>query len=553
MKSTEHPEAFTISGNLADVVAGRIFPATLHVRGGRIVRIEPKSRKQRRYIIPGLVDSHVHIESSMLTPAEFARVALTHGTVAAVCDPHEIANVLGMGGIRYMIENARTSPFRFSFGAPSCVPATTFETSGAAIGVPEIEALLAMDEISHLGEVMNYPGVIARDPAVMAKIDAAKRAGKPVDGHAPGLRGDALAAYVSAGIATDHETSDLEEAMEKLSLGMKVLIRQGSAARDFPALHGIIDHRGGMCMFCSDDMHPDELLRGHMDVLVRDAIRLGHDPITVLRCASLNPARHYGLSVGLLQEGDPADFLVVDDLDAFTVQETYCRGRLAARGGASLLHCVTQQAVNAFHAVPMEEAAFAVRARIGAVNVMEAGDGSLTTGRSVEEPLVRGGYAVSDPGRDILKIAVVNRYRESPPALAFIRGFGLKRGACASSVAHDSHNIVAVGVEDADICRAVNTVIGNRGGLAVASGSLTESLRLPIAGLMSDAEGPQVAAGYARLQKLTGELGSPLSAPFITLSFMALLVIPRLKLSDRGLFDAEWFVFTPLWTDADRD
>ncbi|MCU0576935.1 MAG: adenine deaminase [Desulfobacterota bacterium] len=544
---------FEVSGNLVDVVSGRIMPATIHVQAGRIARVVPESGRYERYLTPGLVDAHVHVESSMLSPAEFARIALTHGTVAAVCDPHEIANVLGMTGVRYMVDSARTTPFRFSFGAPSCVPATPYETSGAAIDAPEIGTLLESREISHLGEVMNYPGVIARDPAVMAKIEAAKRAGKPVDGHAPGLKGDALVSYVAAGITTDHETISLAEAIEKLSLGMKILIREGSAARDFSVLHDLLDYRSDMCMFCSDDKHPDDLLRGHMDALVREALRKGHDPVKVLRCASLNPVRHYGLGVGLLQEGDPADFLVVDDLEEFTVRETYAHGRLVARGGSTLLGHVRPEAVNVFHAGTMQAPDFFLRAQGGAVNVMEAEDGSLLTGWNAVTPLTREGYAVSDPDRDILKIAVVNRYSRNPPALAFVRGFGLRRGAIASSVAHDSHNIIAVGVDEADLCRAVNTVIENRGGLAVAAGALCESLLLPIAGLMSDADGWQVAERYGQLQRLAGELGSSMASPFITLSFMSLLVIPRLKLSDRGLFDAARFAFTPLWAQETQD
>lgn len=541
---------FTVSGNLVDVVSGRITPAKVHVRDGRVDRIIPEISKQHRFITPGLVDSHVHIESSMLPPAEFARMALTHGTVAAVCDPHEIANVLGMAGIEYMIASARTSPFIFSFGAPSCVPATPFETSGDVIGIPEIEALLAKEEITHLGEVMNYPGVVAGESDVLAKIEAAKHWGKPVDGHAPGLRGDTLAVYVAAGIATDHETTGLEEAMEKVSLGMKVQIREGSAARDFSALHGMLDYHGDMCMFCSDDKHPDDLLRGHVNILVREALHRGHDPIKVFRCASLNPVRHYRLGMGLLQEGDSADFLVVDDLEDFHVLETYASGRLVAKEGSPRLDHVQPGIINMFKAEPMHSRDLIVRCGPGSITIMEAADGSLVTSRTMDRPLIRDGCAISDPHRDILKIAVVNRYRKSPPALAFVRGFGLKVGAMASSVAHDSHNIIAVGVDDEEICRAVNMVVENRGGLAVVSGSDREILTLPIAGLMADADGWQVADRYARIQGLVGRLGSPMAAPFITLSFMALLVIPRLKLSDRGLFDVERFAFTPLWSDS---
>jgi adenine deaminase len=531
-----------VSGNIVDVVSGRIFPAMVLIAGGKIVGIREGRERCSTYIVPGLVDAHVHIESSMLTPHEFARMALTHGTLCAVCDPHEIANVLGMAGISYMLENARTSPFLFSFGAPSCVPATAFETSGAVIGSAEIRQLLEKKEISHLSEVMNYPGVLSRNPEVMAKIDLAKRLGKPIDGHAPGLRGDALKHYVAAGITTDHETLSLEEAIEKIDNGMKILIREGSAAKDFEKLHSLIDSKSDMCMFCSDDMHPDDLAEGHMDKLVRMAIGYNHDPMKVLKCACLNPVVHYGLPMGLLREGDPADFLVVDSLENFTVLKTYIKGMLVAEEGKPLLEHVQPEIINAFHVGPKRTREFAIRAGAGPANIIVAVDGQLITGWIRESPGLRDGWAVSDPDRDILKIAVVNRYHESPMAIGFIKGFGLKKGAIASSVAHDSHNIVAVGVTDDGIGTAVNMVIENKGGLAVVCGELREVLPLPIAGLMSDADAWEVASRYSRIQGLVQGLGSLMSAPFITLSFMALLVIPRLKLSDQGLFDAEDFI-----------
>jgi adenine deaminase len=534
-------DAFTISGNLVDVLEGKIFPATLHIESGKIIRIVPESKKYDTFITPGLVDAHVHIESSMLTPAEFARVAMTHGIIAAVCDPHEIANVLGMAGIDYMLENARTSPFMFAFGAPSCVPATTFETSGATIGVTEVAALLERKEITHLSEVMNYPGVIGRDPDVMAKIELAKRYGKPIDGHAPGISGEALKNYVMAGITTDHETSSLDEAIEKIGLGMKILIRDGSAARDFEKLHSLIDNHSDMCMFCSDDKHPDDLAKGHMDAVVRRAVAYGHDPLKVLKCASLNPVTHYSLSMGLLRQGDPADFLVVDTLGDFRVLKTYIKGSLVADNGKSSLAYEQPEIINVFHAGLKHKGDFALSAGVGYANIIHASDGSLLTGWLKEAPGVTNGYVMTDLNRDILKIAVVNRYFDNPPLMGLVKGFGLRKGAIASSVAHDSHNIVAVGVTDEDIAHAVNTVIANRGGLALAWGNVCEDLPLPIAGLMSDADGLQVATRYSRLERLVLELGSPMTAPFITLSFMALLVIPHLKMSDHGLFDAQTF------------
>ncbi len=542
-----HDNVFAVSGNLVDVTLGRIYPATVHVISGRIASIVPESKEQDTFITPGLVDAHVHIESSMLAPAEFARVALTHGTVAAVCDPHEIANVLGVAGIDYMLGNARRSPFRFAFGAPSCVPATVFETSGASIGTPEVASLLQRREITHLSEVMNYPGVINRDPEVMAKIELAKRVGKPVDGHAPGLRGESLKRYVEAGITTDHETSGLGEAIEKIRLGMKILIREGSAAKDFDALHGLIEAHHDMCMFCSDDKHPDDLVKGHLDALVRKALKMGLDPIKVLRCACMNPVVHYGLPVGLLQPGDPADFLVVDNLHDFTVMKTYVKGELAAENGRPVMDFERPAAVNVFCAEPKDKGDFAIRAFSGEANIIEAADGSLLTGWVTELPGVENGLVIADTNRDILKIALVNRYSDKPPSMGLVKGFGLRKGAIASSVAHDSHNIIATGVTDEDICRAVNRVIDHKGGLAAACGDLCEILPLPIAGLMSDRDGWEVARRYSSIQRVARELGSPLTSPFITLSFMALLVIPSIKMSDKGLFDARRFSFIDLF------
>jgi adenine deaminase len=536
-----HGERFHISGNIVDVVRERVYPGTLLIDGGKITRIREDSGPYSSYLIPGLVDAHVHIESSMLTPVEFARVASTHGTVACVSDPHEIANVLGMEGVDYMIRDSTLTPLKFFFGAPSCVPATPFETSGAVIGADEIAALLARKEIRFLSEVMNYPGVVAREPSLMKKIEAARALSKRVDGHAPGLRGETLARYVSAGIETDHETPDMDEALEKIGLGMKILIREGSAAKDFERLEGLIAKHSGMCMLCTDDMHPDDLIRSHIDGLVRRAIRKGHDPMNVLRCASLNPVRHYGLPVGLLQEGDPADFAVVDDLGNFHVLKTFVDGELAAEEGRPLLGPRTPEIVNVFRALPKGIEDFRIRDRGEKANVIEAGDGLLITGWTRETPRVINGFAVADADRDILKIAVVNRYRDAPPSVGFVKGFGLRHGAIASSVAHDSHNIVAVGASDEALCSVVNTLVANRGGLAATNRDGRDFLALPIAGLMSDKDGWETASRYSRLQRLAGELGSPLSAPFITLSFMALIVIPKLKMSDQGLFDAESF------------
>lgn len=532
------------SANIVDVVAGRVYPGTVHYADGVITAIVPDDGPYETYVMPGFVDAHVHIESSMLVPSEFARLAVVHGTVGTVSDPHEIGNVLGVEGVEYMIDNGRQVPFKFAFGAPSCVPATAFETAGDEIGVEEVRELLARPEIRYLSEMMNYPGVIHGDPMVLAKIRAAQAAGKPVDGHAPAVRGDVLRRYAAAGITTDHESFTLDEAEEKAALGMKVLIREGSAAKNFDALLPLVTRRPELCMFCSDDKHPDDLVEGHIDALVRRAIASGVDPMIAIRCATLNPVRHYGLAVGLLQEGDPADFIEVDALDRLTVLRTIIDGELVAERGESHIASVEVPLVNRFAARPMRTEDVRVEGN-GALRVIEAIDGQLVT-RSLEVEIV-GGIIESDTARDILKLVVVNRYSDAPPAVAFIRGFGLRRGAIASSVAHDSHNIIAVGVSDAEITQAVNAVIDNHGGLAVI-GETVETLPLPVAGLMSADDGATVAASYVRLDRRAKELGSSLRAPFMTLSFMALLVIPSLKLSDRGLFDGDRFEFVPLLT-----
>jgi adenine deaminase len=535
------------SGNLVDVRNARIYPATLTIEGGKIVDIAAAEAESDRFIIPPLIDAHVHIESSMLVPSEFARLAAVHGTVATVSDPHEIANVLGIEGVLYMIENSNRVPFKFYFGAPSCVPATPFETAGAELGVEGVERLLGMKVVKVLSEVMNVPGVISGDPVLEAKIALAKKFGKPIDGHAPGLRGEPLRTYVQAGITTDHETLDHEEALEKLALGMKLLIREGSAAKDFDAFIDLIDSYPAGCMFCCDDQHPDDLALGHINRLVKRALKLGHDPLKVFRAASLNPVEHYELDVGLLQAGDDADFVVVDNLENVTILKTCIKGQVVAENGEPRMPTIPAATVNRFEATEKTPADFKVEPRGRRIKVIIAYDGLLTTEKTYFVPKIANGNVTSDTDRDILKIVVVNRYQDAAPAVAFVHNFGLKRGALASSVAHDSHNIVAVGVSDEDITRAVNAVIRGRGGLSAAYDDAVEILPLPVAGLMTDSDGYEVAERYARLNRVAGNLGSSLKAPYMTLSFMALLVIPKLKLSDKGLFDAEAFAFTNLF------
>ena len=538
-------------GRIVDPVAGRIFPGVVLVSGGRIERVaEDASVEEATFLCPGFIDAHVHIESSMLAPAEFARIAVAHGTVGTVSDPHEIANVLGVEGVRYMQRECARTPLKIHLGIPSCVPATRFETAGAELGPREIAELCRDPSLIYLSEMMNFPGVVSGDPEVMEKLAAARRFGKRIDGHAPGLRGEALKKYAAAGIETDHECFTIGEAREKLSLGMKILIREGSAARNFGELWPLLNEHPESCMLCSDDKHPDELLEGHINQLCARAVANGVPALNALRAASTNPVLHYGLRCGILRPGDPADFIRLENLESFRVLETWIDGECAARGGKSLLPKTRAPRANKFHAAPKQPADFRIPAGTGRVRTIEAIDGQIVTGSGEAEPKVECGFAVADPSRDLLKIAVVNRYANVPPAVAFVRGAGLKHGAIASSVAHDCHNIVAVGADDESLARAVNLVIENTGGISVSGPGVSDALPLPIAGLMSDGYAEDAAAAYSRLTLAAKSLGSPLQAPFMTRSFLALLVIPELKLSDKGLFDGQTFSFTPVFTGS---
>ena len=536
-----------ISGNIVDVVNGEIYPGSLVIDGPKVTTVNRDSKSYERYLIPGLIDSHIHIESSMLVPSEFARVAVTHGTVAAVSDPHEIANVLGVAGINFMIANSKTVPFKFFFGAPSSVPATKYETAGAELNVAQTERLLARPEIKFLAEVMNTQAVLEQDPEILAKLKAAHYNHKPVDGHAPDLKGKKLADYVAAGISTDHETIELAEAIERIGQGMKIQIREGSAAKNFASLHPLLAGYSEYCMFCSDDKHPDDLIKGHINQLVIRALQFGYDPINVLRCATLNPIKHYQLEVGLLQPGDWADLVIIDNLIDFKILETYIQGQLVAEDGRSHISSPRVQLVNHFKAKPKVISDFRIQHQGESLNVIGVLEGQLVTRHEVVRPTVVDGEVVADPVADILKLVMINRYQEVTPVVAFIKNFGLKSGAIASSIAHDSHNIIAVGVSDDDLVTAVNAVIRDQGGLAVARGEVLMVLALPVAGLMSDRDGYQVAKEYTKLDLMVKELGSRLAAPFMTLSFMSLLVIPELKLSDRGLFESESFQFTEVF------
>ena len=539
--------SFTIGGQIVDLVNSRIFSGVVVVENGKITKIEEQAVGNTQYIMPGFVDAHVHIESSMLVPSEFARLATCHGTVATVSDPHEIANVLGKEGIRYMIENGKKVPFKFFFGAPSCVPSTAFETAGFTLDANDIEELMASPDIYYLSEVMNYPGVIHEDSELMRKIAAAKSNKKPIDGHAPAVTGNDLQKYVGAGITTDHECFRLAGALEKISLGMKILIREGSAAKNFEALIPLMATHPDKLMFCSDDKHPNELVEGHIDDLVRRAIALGYNVLDVLKAGSLNAVRHYNLNVGLLQTGDDADFIVMDDLHHPVAKQTYIKGVLVAENGVSNIHYKETETPNIFKAEFIKAEELFVPDQGKQIKVIDCVDGLLITKGFTTEPKVVDGCVVSDVERDILKMVVVNRYHPSRPAVAFIKGFGLRRGALASSVAHDSHNIVAVGVTDKDILHAVNLLIEHTGGVTAYCSTEMVAVPLPVAGLMSNEDGYEVAAAYQNADALAKRLGSTLYAPFMTLAFMALLVIPELKLSDQGLFDVKKFGITSIY------
>jgi len=543
---------FTIQANVVDIPARTSYPATIRVAAGHVAAIEPQAgatgpAAALPYALPGFVDAHVHVESSLLVPSEFARLALPHGTVATVSDPHEIGNVLGVAGVQYMLDNAAAVPFKFCFGAPSCVPATPFETAGAEITAADIERLFQNPKIGYLAEMMNWPGVLNRDPDVLEKIELARRTGRPVDGHAPGLCGPDAEQYASAGISTDHECFTAVEARDKLAAGMKILIREGSAARNFDALIELLPQHYASLMFCSDDKHPDTLLLGHINQLVQRAVALGYNVFDVLQVACLNPIEHYHLPVGQLRVGDPADFILVADLTNFAVQQTYLDGVLVAEHGRCLLPAAPVVVSNNFHAQPIQTSVLVAAATSSSLTpVIECFDGQLITARRDLALPLAAGCPQPDPAQDILKLVVLNRYTPgAAPAVAFIKGFGLKQGALASSVGHDSHNITAVGCDDESLAHAINLVVAAQGGLAaVAADGTAQVLALPVAGLMSDRPGPEVAAAYSALDEFAkAQLGSGLQAPFMTLSFMALLVIPSLKLSDKGLFDGNKFEF----------
>ena len=536
-----------LSANFVDIDKEIIFSANIVWEKGVIKQIERfgSENRQLSYLIPGLIDAHVHIESSMMLPSEFARLAVIHGTIATVSDPHEIANVMGLKGIQFMLDNAAKTDFNVYFGAPSCVPATAFETAGATISSEDINNLFAAEQVRYLSEMMNFPGVLSNDPQVIDKLNLAKKYGYPIDGHAPGLSGDDAAYYAKSGISTDHECTTLEEARDKIACGMKILIREGSAARDFAALHPLISEFPDQVMFCSDDKHPDELLHGHINHLLKRAVALKHSVFDVLRCACSNPIEHYQLDdLGPLAAGQAMNAVLVKDLQSFTVESTWLKGIMAAYKGQSLLSSVSEKPINHFCAEPVSEDDFKIKAQSEHIKVIDVFEGKLFTREKIIPASISNGFAIADAEKDLAQLCVLNRYQKAKPANAFIMGTGLKRGAIASTVAHDSHNIIAMGADPLSMTHAVNALIDCKGGICVAHGDTIEVLPLPIAGLMSEKSGEHIARRYAQLDGLAKKLGMTLNAPFMTLSFMALLVIPELKLSDKGLFDGRKFEFT---------
>ncbi len=536
-----------ISGYIIDLFKKEIYKGCIKIKENIIEDVVIENNSEERYIVAGLIDSHIHIESSMLVPSRFAEAAVKHGTVAVVCDPHEIANVLGTDGVEFMIDNGRKVPLKFFFGAPSCVPATSFEESGAKIGIRELRKLLAKDEVKYLSEMMNFPGVINDDREVIRKIKIAKEMNKPVDGHAPGLRGEKLEIYIRAGISTDHESISLEEAREKIEMGMKIQIREGSAARSLDSMHCLLAENPEKLMLCSDDLHPEMLEKGHINLLVKRLLALGYDIFDILRIAIVNPVEHYGLDAGMLRKGDKADFIVIDNPAEFNVEETWIEGKKVYDGKNVSFESPVVRPVNNFNSGIINGDDIAVRQKKGKVRVIDAVDGELVTGTYEWTIPGAGGMLKCDTGKDILKIVVKDRYKDSDPAVAFIRGFGLKSGAFASSVAHDSHNIIAVGADDLSICTAINRIVDMKGGLVVCNKGDCSEIQLEVGGIMSDVPCGTMAEKYKKLTDLVQDMGCKLKSPFMTLSFMALLVIPELKISDKGLFDGNKFEFVGLY------
>lgn len=538
-----------IEAQFVDIQQRKTYPAAFYIEAGKIKDIQPLTQAPNRYILPGFIDAHVHIESSMLTPKRFSEAAVKHGTVATVSDPYEIANVCGIHGIRYMLDSATKAKVKIHFGAPSCVPATHLETAGARVDAASIEELMQWPDIYYLAEVMNFPAVLADDPEILRKINAAKKADKPIDGHTPGINAEQSKEYFSSGPTTDHECVSYEEALYKIDSGCKILIREGSAAKNFEALAPLFEVHRDKLMFCSDDLHPDDLIQGHINLLVKRALAKGYNMYDVLYAACIHPKLHYNLRSGIGRVGDPADFIVVDNLEDWNVLETWIDGERVWPMDTDSdrdEETINQFQVEYLHPEDFEITLAADREEV-VVNIIQAIDRQIITGSEKQKMKPVNNRLEIDVNQDILKITVVNRYQKAKPFTAFIKNFGLKQSAIASSVAHDSHNIVAVGSSDEVLAKAVNTVIEAQGGIAFASEYEIDVLALPVAGLMSTRPAEYVAEGYKRLSQKARDAGSILTAPFMTLSFMALPVIPQLKTTDLGLVDIGVFDFVSLW------
>ena len=559
---------------ILDVLTDSVYPARITIEDGIFKEIIPIHVTEETKIdveglmIPGFIDSHIHIESSMMTPAQFAKVAVRHGTTAVVCDPHEIANVRGIDGIEFMIENASTVPFNFYFAAPSCVPATAFETSGAVIDSDDIEYLLQKPEVVALAEMMNFPGVIGADEEVLRKLRIARKYNKPIDGHAPLVSGRELDRYIEQGIVTDHECSNFQEAIEKKQKGMKIMVRDGSSAKNMEALFDFserIEHYKNQDSFgiipnevlsrrlhspifdfiVSDDKNPKDLTVGHLNESVKKAVDLGIDLIKAIEMVTINPASHYGLDGGSIVTGSRADFIIIDNFNDFNILKTYIAGECVFDGENVLFDVEDVEVGNSMNVDKKSPDDFNVyfEGDECEVNVIECIDGDLLTKKTTARLITKNGVVQPDIFEDVLKIAVVERYGSNNVSNGFIKGFGLKKGAIASSISHDSHNIVVVGYSSERMAEAVNKVIDNKGGIAVVSEDFEDSLSLPIAGLMSNRDGFDIANKLLILHKMASALGCKLAAPFMTMAFMSLLVIPSIKISDKGLFDGDSFEF----------
>jgi adenine deaminase len=535
-----------VKGNLLNVSTEETYGAEINIQNGIITCVKPVNHEFKGLILPGFIDAHIHIESSMLTPARFAEAVVPHGTTAVVADPHEIANVLGLEGINYMVKDASTVPLKVFLTAPSCVPSTIFETSGAIISTEEIKNLLKADNVVALGEMMNFPGVIRDDPEVMSKLDAAIRIGKPIDGHAPLLSGSDLCKYIMSGISTDHECSKADEAIEKRRLGMKLMLREGSSAKNLKDLALI-----GGDFIVSDDKHPEDLLKGHVDEMLKKAIEYGIEPIKAIKMVTMNPANHYNLNTGNIIPGKAADLILIDSIDDLNVEEVIINGKLAAKNGKPLFDVRPCNIPNTFKLNFKKPSDFdvSVEGSVKTVRVIEVFDDQLITNETSSVLDVIDGNLNTNLSSDILKVAVVERYGHERVSNAFVKGFGFKDGAIASSVSHDSHNIIAVGAKSNDMAKAVNTILRSKGGLVAVSKDKIYALELPIAGLMSTKSSTDVSNDLKILHHAVENMGSKLRSPFMLLSFMGLLVIPKLKISDMGLFDVEKFNFVDLIKD----